>query len=198
MQGEIWALIYFIGRNWYSLLFNFFIVHSTCLCLFFFLCVHKQPVETSQPCRETRITRTSTLMSRSSSSSYKTSRNRWSCTKEWAVCFRTNRTRPDVFAPCLPADHVSRVSGPAEEHDLHVRPRHLSALWGPNERVPHLPKGHRAPHPPLLDPPAPTRDPSPPPCSKAQTDNSCNSSCCHLHSTWVSQPRLKPHHNFAF
>lgn len=120
----------------------------------------KQPVETSRPCRETRITRTSTPMSRSSSSSYKTSRNRWSC-KYWAVCFRMNRSGPDVFAPCLPADHVSGVPGPAEEHDLHVRPRHLSALWGPNERVPHLPKGHRAPHPPLLDPFELIGDPSP-------------------------------------
>lgn len=43
-----------------------------------------------------------------------------------------------------PADHVSRVSGPAEEHDLHVWPRHLPAVRGPNERMPHLPQSHRA------------------------------------------------------
>lgn len=51
----------------------------------------------------------------------------------------------------LSTDDVPGVSGPAEEHDLHVWPRHLPAVWGPNERVPHLPQGHRASHPPLLE-----------------------------------------------
>lgn len=46
---------------------------------------------------------------------------------------------------------MSGVPGPAEEHDLHVRPWHLPAVRGPNERVPHLPQGHWAPHPPLLE-----------------------------------------------
>lgn len=46
---------------------------------------------------------------------------------------------------------MSGVSGPAEEHDLHVRPRHVPALRGSNERVSYLPQGHRAPHPSLLD-----------------------------------------------
>lgn len=54
-----------------------------------------------------------------------------------------------------PPDHVSGVPGPAEEHDLPVRPRHLPAVRRPNERVPHLPQSHRAPHPPLLVTPLP-------------------------------------------
>lgn len=56
-----------------------------------------------------------------------------------------------ALRPPPPADHVSRVSRPAEEHDLHVRPRHLPAVRGPNERVSHLPQSHRAQNPPVLD-----------------------------------------------
>lgn len=48
-------------------------------------------------------------------------------------------------------DHVPRVSGSPKKHDLHVRSRHLSALRRPNERVPHLPQGHRTSHPALLE-----------------------------------------------
>lgn len=43
------------------------------------------------------------------------------------------------------------VFGSSEEHDLHVWPRHVSAVWRPHERVPDLPQGHRAPNPPLLE-----------------------------------------------
>lgn len=68
---------------------------------------------------------------------------------KWA---HQTKTWPVAVSSLLSADHVSCVPGPAEEHDLHVRPRHLPAVRGPNERVPHLPQGHRAPHPALLDP----------------------------------------------
>lgn len=69
------------------------------------------------------------------------------------------RVRMPTAALPPPADHVSRVPGPAEEHDLHVRPRHLPAVRRPNERVPDLPQSHRAPNPPLLDGPLPRRRP---------------------------------------
>lgn len=49
------------------------------------------------------------------------------------------------------SDHVPRVSGSHKEYDLHVRSWHLSALWRQNERVPHLPQGHRTSHPTLLE-----------------------------------------------
>lgn len=49
------------------------------------------------------------------------------------------------------SDYVPRVSGSHKEYDLHVRSWHLSALWRQNERVPHLPQGHRTSHPTLLE-----------------------------------------------
>ena len=42
------------------------------------------------------------------------------------------------------------VHGPAQEHDLPVRPWHLSDVWRPHARVPHLSQGHREEDPPLL------------------------------------------------
>lgn len=89
-----------------------------------------------------------------------------------------------------PADHVSRVSRPAEEHDLHVRPRHLPAVRGPNERVSHLPQSHRAQNPPVLD----ASSPPPPPFlslgNRSRRDTTARAAAAR--PSWcrpVSQPR---------
>lgn len=64
---------------------------STCLCA----ALSEQPAETSQPCRETKTTLTSTLTCRNYSSSSKTSRNRpcvrcvWTGWRTWSSCAAT-------------------------------------------------------------------------------------------------------------
>lgn len=113
-----------------------------------FVVVPTQQAATSQLYKETRTIRMWTLTYRSSSSSSRTLKSRWDLYESLFVC--ADAQMPNA-ALRPPADHVSCLSGPAEEHDLHVRPRHLPAVRGPNERVPHLPQSHRAQNPPVLD-----------------------------------------------
>ncbi len=47
---------------------------------------------------------------------------------------------------------LSRVYGPTEEHDLFVRSRYVSDVWGPDGRVSNLPESHRPTDPSLLAP----------------------------------------------
>ncbi|KAG6439873.1 hypothetical protein O3G_MSEX001164, partial [Manduca sexta] len=47
-------------------------------------------------------------------------------------------------------DHVPDMPGPAEEHDLPVRARHVPDVRRPHHRVSHLPQAGREAHPPLL------------------------------------------------
>lgn len=44
------------------------------------------------------------------------------------------------------------VPGPAEEHDLPVRARHVPDVRRPHRRVPHLPQAGREANPALLSP----------------------------------------------
>ena len=52
---------------------------------------------------------------------------------------------------CYFADNVPRVSGPAEEHDIFVRPRHLPDVRRQDGRVPYLPQTCRETNPRLLN-----------------------------------------------
>lgn len=61
---------------------------------------------------------------------------------EWLVCF--------VFA-----DDVPDLPGPAQEHDIPVRARHVPDVWRPHRRLPHLPQAGREAHPALLNRPHP-------------------------------------------
>lgn len=54
--------------------------------------------------------------------------------------------RRDKFAKTYVPDDVSDLPGPAEEHDLPVRARHVSDVRGPHHRVSHLSQAGREAH----------------------------------------------------
>lgn len=118
----------------------------------------KQPVETSQPCRETRRTPTSTLTCRSYNNSFKTSRNRpcvlcaWTGWRTWSSCAATepascagiewasvpSAARPSnaAYSSTRPADELSLLLLKATLNTLATRQPHLLLLLPPSSQPP--------------------------------------------------------------